>query len=190
MTLPNRDDAQRWRVASSQRVYTSPWVEVYVDDVELPSGAHIDHHVIKFPRASVGTVAIDAHDRVLLIWRHRYITDTWGWEIPAGWGDPGEDPADAARRELEEETGFRAGSIDLMTTYKPLAGISTMHYSTFVATDVEQVSAPVDRAETTGVRWFPAADLPGLADAGRITDGPSLTALTYYLGVYRPLHDH
>jgi ADP-ribose pyrophosphatase YjhB (NUDIX family) len=50
----------------------------------------------------VGAVVVDEHDRTLM-WRHRHITDTWGWEIPAGWGRPGEDLIDAVRREVEED---------------------------------------------------------------------------------------
>lgn len=58
------------------------------------------------PRRSVGTVVVDGNGNTLLIWRHRFITDRWGWEVPAGWAEPGEDLAEAARREIVEETGW------------------------------------------------------------------------------------
>lgn len=174
----------RWTVHHTRPVYRSPWVDVWLDDVELPGGQHVEHHVVKFPRASVGTVAVDG-DRTLLIWRHRYITDTWGWEIPAGWVDPGEDLATAAAREVEEETGYRAGAIAPLFEYKPMAGISTMHYTAFLATDLTDTGQPVDEAEAVKVEWIPLADLPDLAADGQITDGPSLTALSYYRGMYR-----
>lgn len=71
----------RWIVHGRRTVYVSDWVSVHIDDVELPDGHHVAHHVLDFPRGSVGAVVVnDSHDRVLLIWRHRYITDTWGWE--------------------------------------------------------------------------------------------------------------
>ncbi|WP_203902058.1 NUDIX hydrolase [Virgisporangium aliadipatigenens] len=173
----------RWKVHGTRPAYQSPWVEVWRDDVELPDGDRIDHHVIKFPRASVGAVAVDG-DRTLLIWRHRYITDTWGWEIPAGWVDPGEDPAVAAGREIEEETGYRAGSVEHMFTYHPLAGISTMRYTVFLATGLIHIGEPTDRAETVEVAWLPLAELPRLAADRQITDGPSLSALSYYRGMH------
>ena len=78
-----------------------------LDDVEIPGGERFEHHVVHFPRASVTGIVPDGHDRVLLIRRHRFITGTWGWEVPAGWANPGEDLTDAIRREIEEETGHR-----------------------------------------------------------------------------------
>jgi 8-oxo-dGTP pyrophosphatase MutT (NUDIX family) len=180
----------RWHVHGTRPAYQSPWVEVWLDDVELPDGERIEHHVLKFPRPSVGAVVVD-QDRAhtLLIWRHRHITDAWGWEIPAGWADPGEDLTVAVAREIEEETGYRAATIEPMTTYHPLSGISTMRYTTFLARDAVRVSAPVDTAETTKVEWIALADVPKLAAAGQIPDGPSLTALSFYLGMHRQV-DH
>jgi 8-oxo-dGTP pyrophosphatase MutT (NUDIX family) len=168
-------------------VYRSPWLNVCIDDVAIPNGRQIEHHVLKFPKPSVGAVAVDGQGRTLLLWRHRYITDTWGWEIPAGWGDPGESLVDAVRREIEEETGYRANDIRRMIEYKPIAGISTMHYTTFLASDLVRIGDPVDDSESTRVEWIRLTDVPRLADAGQITDGPSLTALAYYLGIYRTL---
>jgi len=86
-------DVTRWSVHGRRTIYESEWVNVYLGDVELPDGQHIDHHVLTFPKASQTAVVLnDARDHVLLIWRHRYITDTWGWEVPAGWVEPGEEP--------------------------------------------------------------------------------------------------
>jgi 8-oxo-dGTP pyrophosphatase MutT (NUDIX family) len=172
----------RWTLHGTRPAYRSSWVEVWLDDVELPDGQRIEHHAVKFPRSSVGAVAVEG-DRTLLIWRHRYITDTWGWEIPAGWADPGEDPAEAVGREIEEETGYRAAAIAPLFTYKPLAGISTMHYAVFLATDLVEIGSPTDRTEAVKVEWIPLDDLPGLAADGQITDGPSITALSYYRGM-------
>jgi 8-oxo-dGTP pyrophosphatase MutT (NUDIX family) len=175
----------RWTVHGTRAAYRSPWVEVWLDDVEQPGGHRFEHHVVKFPNPSVGTIVVDG-DRTLLLWRHRHITDAWGWEIPAGWVDPGEDPAAAAAREIEEETGYRAATVEPLVTYHPLSGISTMRYSVFLGTDVTSTGATVDPAESTRVEWVPLVDLPKLAAAGQIVDGPSLMALSYYLGMRRP----
>ena len=175
----------KWTVHGSRPAFRSPWVEVWLDDVEQPGGHRFEHHVVKFPHPSVGTVVV-AEDRTLLLWRHRHITDAWGWEIPAGWAEPGEDLATAAAREVEEETGHRAATIRPLVTYHPLSGISTMRYSVFVATDVTRTGAPVDAAESSKVEWVPLAAVPELAAAGQIVDGPTLIALSYYLAMRPP----
>jgi 8-oxo-dGTP pyrophosphatase MutT (NUDIX family) len=176
----------RWIVHSRRDVYASEWVRVSLDDVEIPGGDRFEHHVLHFPRASVTAVVTDDADRVLLIWRHRFITDTWGWEIPAGWAEPGEDAAAAIRREIEEETGYRPGTVRPMIAYNALSGISDMRFTAFLASDTERVGPPADRGESSRVEWVPLAAVPGLAAQGQIQDGPSLTALTYYLAVERP----
>lgn len=177
----------QWQVHGTRQAYRSEWVEVWLDDVELPDSRRIEHHVLKFPRASVTVVVVDHDDRILLTWRHRYITDTWGWEVPAGWSDPGETPADTARREVEEETGYRPKTLHQMTAYNAISGISTMRFTSFVATDVVRIGDPQDTAEAGRMEWVPISDVPKLAATGQVSDGPSLTALGYYLGVYRTL---
>lgn len=171
-------------------MYESDWVNVYLDDVELPDGEHIDHHVLSFPRGSAGAVLIDDRDRTLLIWRHRYITNTWGWEVPAGWIDGGEDPETAVLREIEEETGYRAGRVEPMVDYYPLAGISTQHYWTYVASQPDYIRDGRG-SETSYLAWTPLRNIPELVRSGQVTDGPSLLMLSYFLGVHtRAAGDH
>ena len=57
-------------------------------------------------------VILDDRDQVLMLWRHRFVPDRWGWELPGGLVDEGEEPAAAANRELAEETGYRAGRLE------------------------------------------------------------------------------
>jgi len=177
-------DVTRWTVHGRRTMYESDWVNVYLDDVELPDGQHIDHHVLTFPKASQTAVVLnDNRDHVLLIWRHRYITDTWGWEVPAGWVEPGEDPEGAIRREIEEETGYTVGRIAPITSYNALSGISTMRFTIYLATGAARTTdKPRDTAETDRVAWFGIANIRKLLAGGHIQDGPTLTALGYYLG--------
>jgi 8-oxo-dGTP pyrophosphatase MutT (NUDIX family) len=176
----------RWTVHGSRDVFASEWVRVSLDDVEIPGGERFEHHVVHFPRASVTAVVADAHGRVLLIRRHRFITGTWGWEVPAGWTEPGEDLADAVRREIEEETGHRPGPVSLLTAYNALSGISDMRFTAFLVKGAERIGPPSDPSESSQVEWVPLAEVPRLAAEGQIQDGPSLTALIYYLAVERP----
>jgi 8-oxo-dGTP pyrophosphatase MutT (NUDIX family) len=165
-------------------MYESEWVNVYLDDVELPDGKHIDHHVLTFPKASQTAVVLnDARDHVLLIWRHRFITDTWGWEVPAGWVEPGEDPEESIRREILEETGYEVGHVEPMISYNALSGISTMRFTIYLGADATEIGPVPDGDEAATREWLPLSEVPRLAKGGLIQDGPSLTAVTYLLAV-------
>lgn len=180
------EGSTRWRVHGSLRVYTSEWVNVDLDDVEIPGGRRFDHHVLRFPRLSVGAVVVSA-DQIRLLWRHRFTTDRWGWEIPAGWSEEGEDPAQAALREVEEETGYRASTAELLTTYHPMSGISAHKYWVFVVSGVRRVGK-AEKAEASRVEWVPIPKVREFLATGQVPDGPSLTALAFFLAI-RPVAD-
>jgi len=95
----------RWTSHGRRLAYGGDYVDVWLDDVEVPGVGRGEHRVLTMPRASTTSVVTDEQGRLLLLWRHRFITDTWGWEVPAGWADPGEEPEAAIRREVEEDTG-------------------------------------------------------------------------------------
>lgn len=180
VSRPDEPESARWKVHRRRTVYESDWVDVYLDDVELPDGTHIDHHVLTMPKASQTAVVLnDARDHVLLIWRHRFITDRWGWEVPAGWVEPGEDPEDSIRREILEETGHRVHEIAPMVEYDAVPGLSTMHFTAWVGHGTTQIG-PVDSAETTQVSWHPLSGLADLLQTRAIFDGPSLTSLAVF----------
>ena len=80
-----------WKVVSEQPLYQDERLDIRLADVELPDGRHLAHRSIR-TRPGAGAVAIDQDRRVLLIWRHRFITGTWGWEIPVGKSNPARAP--------------------------------------------------------------------------------------------------
>ncbi|MEV4561029.1 NUDIX hydrolase [Kitasatospora sp. NPDC049285] len=175
----------KWQTFGRRQVYDSPWVEVWLDDVEVPGQGRIEHHVVRYPRASTTSVVTNDAGEFLLIHRHRFITGRWGWEVPAGWAEPDEDPAAAIAREVEEETGWRPGTVELMTEYDAMAGISDAHFRSYHVTDCTRIGDPEDVSEATRVEWLPETQVVELLTSGQISDGPSLTALSYYLGPYR-----
>ena len=88
-----------WTVRSVESRYRSPWVDVDVADVELPDGTRLAHQVVRAADVA-GVVLHDPERGVLALWRHRFITEEWAWELPGGLMDEGETPEDAAAREL------------------------------------------------------------------------------------------
>jgi 8-oxo-dGTP pyrophosphatase MutT (NUDIX family) len=171
----------RWQNHGETVRYDSTWVRVLTADVELPDGRRFDHHVVRVPAPAAGVVVADAELGVLLLWRHRFITDSWGWEIPAGRIEPGESVEEGARREVVEETGWEPGALRALTAYHPSNGLSDQTFHLFAASGATAVGPPVDWYESERVEWVPAARLGDEMRAGRIGDGLSLTALAWCL---------
>lgn len=160
-------------------MYDSEWVRLSLVDVEIPGGDRFEHHVVRVPQQAAGTVVTDPDRGVLMLWRHRFITDTWGWEIPAGRIDPGETPAQAAGREVLEETGWRPTGLQPMMSYQPTNGLSDQRFHLFHASGAVHVGEPTDPGESERVEWVPETRVRALARAGTVPDGLSLTALLY-----------
>ncbi len=175
-----------WKTHGQRALYRSEWVNLWLDDVELPDGQRLEHHVFRMPRHSVTVAVIDQAARALMLWRHRFITDAWGWELPAGWIDPDENPASAASREVEEETGWGPGPLSEMTSYHPLSGISDLRMTMFRAEGATYQGRPSDTSEASKVEWVPLADVRKLVDDRLIVDGPSLTALSFAIAFPSP----
>lgn len=174
----------RWTVHGEKPLYTDEWLDIRLADVELPDGHRIAHRLIRTPPGAGCVVIRDG--QVLLLWRHRFITDTWGWEIPLGKIDSGEDPARAAARETEEETGWRPGPLAFLLRVEPTAGISDSAHHVYLADGGERTGPPADDYESDHVSWMPLAEVPERIGRGEIASGTTLAALLYALARQGP----
>lgn len=126
-------------------------------------------------------VLLDEHDQVLMLRRHRFVPDLWGWELPGGLVDADEQPVDAAARELEEETGYRAGHLEQLVTFRPMPGTVDAEHFVFVGRNPERIGDPADMSEAARADWVPLESVPALIDTADIWDGGSLLALSRVL---------
>jgi len=170
----------RWTVHGERPLYESDWVTLALADVELPDGSRFEHHLVRVPQQAAAAVVHDPDRGVLMLWRHRFITDTWGWEVPAGRIEPGEAPAAAAARETLEETGWAPGPLRPIGTYHPANGFTDQTFHVFAASRASREGEP-DGVETDRVEWVPVDHIRTLIASGEISDGFSLTALLWYL---------
>jgi 8-oxo-dGTP pyrophosphatase MutT (NUDIX family) len=169
----------RWTVHGERVLYDSEWLRLALTDVEIPGGDRFEHHVVRMPWKASGTVVHDPARGVLLLWRHRFITDSWGWEIPAGRIDPGETPEAAARRETVEETGWEPGPLRSLIAYHPTNGLSDQVFHCFLAAGATRIGEPTDIAESERIEWVDIGALRGIVEQGEMLDGLSLTAVLY-----------
>lgn len=160
-------------------IYESPWVNLALADIEIPGGDRFEHHVIRMPAEAAGAVVDDPARGVLLLWRHRFTTDTWGWEIPAGRIDEGETAIVAAERETLEETGWRPGLLRPIGRYFPHNGSSDAAFNLFVTSSATYIGEPTDPSESERVEWVSWDEIREAIAAGLIGDGLSLTALLW-----------
>jgi 8-oxo-dGTP pyrophosphatase MutT (NUDIX family) len=171
-----------WLNRGERVLYDSEWVRLLIADVMMPDGTHVDHHVVRMPREAAGTVMVGG-GRVLLMYRHRFITDTWGWEIPAGAVDEDESPEAGAIREALEESGWEPQTVAPLCRFFPANGVLGQTFHIFVSHDAVHRGEPTDTNESTRIEWFTPAEVRELLQEGEISDGLSFGAVTYALAM-------
>jgi 8-oxo-dGTP pyrophosphatase MutT (NUDIX family) len=95
-----------WITKSTKTVYDNQWISVDHHEVQNPGGGGGIYGVVHFKNTAIGIIPIDAEGLITLVGQFRYPHKQYSWEIPEGGGSKEEDPLDAAKRELEEETGL------------------------------------------------------------------------------------
>lgn len=166
----------RWTVHGERQIYTNPWVNLWLADVEQPDGHRFEHHVVRIRHLAVAAV-VDDRQRVLMMWRHRFVTDTWGWELPMGLIEAGETPEETAAREVEEETGWRVESVRPLLYAQPANGITDSEHFLFRADGATYTGPPVEKNETDRIEWIPLTEIPGMIDRREIVSGATLNGL-------------
>ena len=169
-----------WRANVIDTLTENPYFSVRLQDVEVTDGSKRTYYTIHFPGPAVGVVARRGTD-VLLVRQYRFIVDEYVWAIPSGGVVPGELPAEAAIRELEEETGHTATAIEPLLDCYASYGCSDQQFKIFLATDVTEIVAPFDGNEVIETKWFSREELLELIDRNGVVDNLSLSPLLYVL---------
>ena len=178
------NDAPRgtWLNRGERVIYDSAWVRLVIADVLMPDGTQVDHHVVRMPRDAAGTI-IERDGHVLLMYRHRFITDTWGWEIPAGAVDADETIEAGAIREALEESGWEPQTLSPLCRFFPANGVLGQTFHIFVSNDAVHRGEPTDINESTRIEWFTPNEVRELLRSGEINDGLSFGAVAYALAM-------
>ena len=168
------------------RVYTGRIVALDVDDVTFPDGSTGKLEIFRHPGASavVPFLSDPAGDdpQVLLIKQYRYAAGGWLYEIPAGRLDDGEDPAECARRELEEETGCTAERVERLTTIFTTPGFCDERIHIFLAAGLTMGEHRREHDEFLEVERVPLSRALQMIEGGEIQDAKSIVGLLYAAG--------
>ena len=180
---PIADAAARWPVVSSAEIYHGAIIDVRNDTIRSPDGNTAEREVVRHPGA-VGVVALDESNRVLMIRQYRHAVGRLLWELPAGLRDvAGEPLLHAARRELLEETGYRAARWQVLVDYFSSPGIITERLRVFLARGLELVPeadrdfVPVNEEAHLLVDWVPLEHAVSLIFAGELHNGVAVAGI-------------
>jgi len=156
-------------------------ITVRVDRVTEPAGHEATREIVVHPGA-VCIVARPTDDEVIFVRQYRHATGGELLEIPAGGLDPGEDPLDAARRELEEETGFHASNVVQRGAFWTTPGFTTEYMWLYEATGLTKTNINPDEDEVIEVDIVKVAEALRMIDDGRIQDAKTILGLLRVFG--------
>ncbi|MET7727710.1 NUDIX hydrolase [Streptomyces mirabilis] len=169
-----------WKTHGERQIYTNPWVNLCLVDVQQPDGRRWEYHVVRLRHLAVAAVVNDRQE-VLMMWRHRFITDSWAWELPMGLVEEGETPEEAAAREVLEETGWRPGPIKPLIYAEPANGITDSQHHVFRADGATYEGPPTEKNESDRIDWIPLNEIRGMIDRREVVSSGSLVGLLYVL---------
>lgn len=166
-------------MGGARTVYDNKWVRLKLVDIETPDGRRFEHHVVELARV-VAAAVVNEKAEVLMMWRHRFAVDEWGWELPGGIADPLEASPATAAREFEEETGWRpTGPMRHLVSFQPMPGMVDTPHEVWTAEGAEKVGEPSDAEEAAIIEWVPLANIPDMVKRGEIAgSGPLVGLLT------------
>jgi len=165
-----------WRRCGTRHLFESRWFNLRQDDVLLPTGEAITYTFVEHPGYAMVVPLLD-DGRVILERIYRYTVRETVLECPSG-GLDGEAPELAARRELQEETGWSADRMDPLGSFFGSNGISDERFHLFLATGLRPAGRPArEPTEQIEIVEMPLAEATELALDGRLRDAPSALAL-------------
>jgi 8-oxo-dGTP pyrophosphatase MutT (NUDIX family) len=169
-----------WRTLASRDVYDNPWISVREDDVLRPDGQPGIYGVVHYKNIAVGVLPIDEDGYTYLVGQYRYTLDRYSWEIPEGGCPEGEEPLEAARRELREETGLEARSWKPLGTAHLSNSVSDEEAVFYLATGLVPGEAEPDGTEKLELMRVHFDEALRMALEGEITDALSVMAILKY----------
>jgi len=152
------------KVITTNRIFTVTW-----DHAVDPDGFEIERAIVRH-RGSAVMMAVDEKKRILLVRQYRLPARSFLWELPAGTLDPGEKPLQTARRELVEETGYRAKRWTRLAEFYPSPGFLSEKMTIYLATGLTAGEAQPMDDERIVTRWFTAKEIDEMIQSGKILD--------------------
>ncbi|MFN6202097.1 MAG: NUDIX hydrolase [Acidobacteriota bacterium] len=164
------------RVSRSERLFDGPIFAIDRDRLTESNGMEVVRDVVRHP-GGAGALPLFADGRVALVSQYRHPARAELLEIPAGRIEPGEDPELCARREVEQETGFRPGRIERLSGFYSTPGFCEEILHVFLATDLTPTRQQLDHDEVVEVHFLQLEEAVRMVHQGEIVDSKTIIAL-------------
>lgn len=186
--MPNFDihdvkDIEEIRV-EEKKIFDGKILSLRCDKVRTPSGRIASREVVEH-KSAVGMLAVTDRDSVLLVRQFRYAVNEATLEICAGLIEDGEDPAQAAEREMQEELNVKAKDLRRIGDFYASPGFCTELFTLFIAEGLEKSSLPQDEDENVSVVEVSLKDIPAMIKDGNIRDSKTFAALSWLMAEKR-----
>lgn len=166
-----------WKVKSSRVAYENLWIKVTHDEVITPKGTDGIYGTVHFKNTAIGVLPIDEEGNTWLVKQSRYTLNQYTWEIPEGGCPEGEDPINAARRELEEEVGLKATEVTELMRMHLSNSVSDELAIIFIAKGLSAGQQALESTEDIEYKKIPLTEAIEMVKRGEITDSISVAAL-------------
>lgn len=173
-----------WRVIDSRSVLKSRVFQVRHDQVEMPGGEVVGRDVIIHPGAVV-VLGLNPDGLIPFVRQYRHAAGEDLLELVAGTLEPGEDPEEASQRELQEEVGYRAGTITKLAEFYSAPGFCSELLHLYLATDLTPSRLPGDEDERIEVELLSVDEALEMARAGKLRDAKTLAGVLLYAAAHR-----
>lgn len=185
MNGPSLPPENRTVKHGERTIYDSEWMRLTLADVGTPDGRRFEHHVVYMKPVAIA-VLVNSADALLMLKRHRWVTDQMGFELLGGLVEPGEDPRDTAAREAEEESGWRPrGDPEHLASFQPLPGMVDAQMDVYLWREFSHVGESTDAEEAGELVWVRLADIPQLIAENRALGAGTLIALLQLVALGR-----
>ena len=175
-----------WKKLASRTVYENPWMRVFEDHVINPGGGENHYGWVHFRNRAIAILPLDDDENTWLVGQQRYTLGEYSWELPMGGAPLDEEPLDAARRELKEETGLSASRWSEVMRLHTSNSITDELGIVFVAEGLVEGDTAFEETEDLTVRKLPLSEAVTLVCAGEITDAISAAAILRVAALRRP----
>lgn len=166
-----------WKIISEKNIYDNPWINLTEFQVINPSGNPGIYGQVHFKNKAIGILPLDENQNTYLVGQYRFPLNQYSWELPEGGGPLESDPLDAAKRELLEETGLKAGKWTELQRMFLSNSVCDEEAIVYLAQNLEQFEAEPEETEQLVVKKLPFKEVYQMVCKGEITDAITVAAV-------------